>query len=287
MLAAAKALVPTLTNNVNTIGATMYTAGYSEGGYGAMALHQRSYNAVWATTLGDVTVQGSFPAAGPYDLGYSQLTQSFANAADYAAPSYFAYVGFAYTYFVGVDGVFASDEIAATVKGWFDGSMSRTDIDSKIATDYDSPLDLLSEDVKDAIANGEDGNAFVERLKANSLSRNWLPEGTSFIRMCHGANDDLVFPSNAEAVVEGLDDARSRISYKAVGDSECQGHSDCGPPCLDYLITELNKERKNADPLINSNQMRAAIGVGATLAIVIGAALIWRSRSRSDYEYIA
>ena len=81
LLAASKTLVPAMTDNVNSVGSIMYTAGYSEGGYGAMALHQRSYNAIWATTLGGVVVKGSYPSAGPYDLGYSQLTDSFANAA--------------------------------------------------------------------------------------------------------------------------------------------------------------------------------------------------------------
>ena len=66
--------------------------------------------------------------------------------------------------------MFASDETAATVRAWFDGGMSKDDINSKIADDYDSPLDLLSDDVKDAIANNQDGNAFVERLKVRHIN---------------------------------------------------------------------------------------------------------------------
>ena len=81
--------------------------------------------------------------------------------------------------------------------------------------------------------------------------------------------------------------ARSRVSYKAIGDSECQGHADCGVPCLDYLIVDLNAEMRNANSFLSKNQMRAAIAVGATLVIVAGLALIWKSRSNNGYEYIA
>jgi hypothetical protein len=60
-----------------------------------------------------------------YDLGYTQLTKSFANAATYTEPSFFAYIFFAYTYFAEVADVFVSEDVAEDVQGWFDGSMSK------------------------------------------------------------------------------------------------------------------------------------------------------------------
>ena len=55
-------MLPGLGSGKQTLGGSLLSAGYSEGGYGSLAVHQQSYNATWAGA--GVTMAASYPAAG-------------------------------------------------------------------------------------------------------------------------------------------------------------------------------------------------------------------------------
>lgn len=105
MLAAAITLVPNLQPG-STVGKKIVVAGYSEGGYGSLAVHRASYDARWAQA--GVTVLVSYPMAGPYDLANTEFIRALTQPQTVSRPSYVLFLAYSYWINLGMSTIFSS-----------------------------------------------------------------------------------------------------------------------------------------------------------------------------------
>jgi hypothetical protein len=114
-----------------TIKNEYYLAGYSQGGWATMALH----NALEKEYADEFLLKGSACGAGPYDMMY--LFKNMVNAETYPMPSYIAYIINAYSaYGQFTNGV--SEILKApydeNLSNLFDGTQDLDDINSQLTT---------------------------------------------------------------------------------------------------------------------------------------------------------
>lgn len=282
--AAAVLLVPTLQQNAG-VGSQIITAGYSEGGYGALAIHRESYSAEWAEA--DVSVIASFPSAGPYDLS-QELINTVTETVETSRPSYVLYLGWAY-YAKGFQ-IFSADYLS-TIQVWFDGSYSAYQIDSGISTTFgDSFLNAFDATFLAAIRVGET-TAFGTVLEENSLVEDWKPQ-SSMVRLCHGTADEVVPYSNAEHLLTAMQAASADISLQTYNSGDCNSHTDCAPNCLVHTLKSMwEYEGKWKGALNNDGGVATATIVAAVLGITVVLAIgffVYRKvKDGTNYDMIA
>jgi hypothetical protein len=117
-LALAGDLVPGL-----TITNALIPAGYSEGGYAALALHKLSQQSAYSGVAPWVPL--SLPSGGPSDL---VLQIQDAIQPSYPIPAYVCFAATSYDVFYSTSAI--ASTYAATVHGWFDGTLGTWDINA-------------------------------------------------------------------------------------------------------------------------------------------------------------
>jgi alpha-beta hydrolase superfamily lysophospholipase len=178
----------------------LFLAGYSEGGYVAMAVAKElETNPVHA-----LKVTALAAGAGGYDL--EEMLRSITAKTYYAYPSYLGFVLLSYnktyqwnkplTYFF-------QPEYAAALKKHMDGKHDGWYLNSRLTTTVTSLLDPVF--YKNIKSGGE--HELTEVLKDNSVSswKSGIP-----IRLYHGTNDEVISYKNSEVTKQKLINAGSK-----------------------------------------------------------------------------
>eukprot|EP00040_Diaphanoeca_grandis_P026161 m.146123 g.146123 ORF g.146123 m.146123 type:complete len:452 (-) comp30469_c0_seq1:98-1453(-) len=235
---AASQVVSSLVDGYKLSTTTLIPCGYSEGGYGALAVHRLSY--AWPWRDADVYspwVPLSLPSAGPYSLLETQFPLSIDVATDFAAPSYFAYVAASYGGFLNLATTTSSQALLTTITSWFDGSKTSAEIDALVNSMFGSdPLGMFNATETHAIVDAVDTD-LTRALRQNSLTEGWdgpvLPSTT---RLCHGEADDVVFVENAHAITTTFVSTSTLIT---INSSLCSSHTGCALSCLVDTLDQL------------------------------------------------
>ena len=180
-------------NDVNDNG-QLFLAGYSEGGYVAMATHkliEEKYGS-------EFTVTASAPMAGPYDMRHS--SKSLLNRKSYSQPGYLSFIYMAYNEIEDMNrpaSEFFQSPYAEKIPNLMDGSKTIGEANKELTTTI---KDLFTEKfLADFLGDGE------QKLKSafakNSLV-SWSPKAP--IKLFHGENDITVGYQNAVIARDSL-----------------------------------------------------------------------------------
>ena len=171
-------------------------AGYSEGGYATMALHQE----IETNASSEFTVLKSYPAAGPYDMvSTAKWVVSQTTDMPAAAASYYLWVLLTYNQMYGINvpltdlitPLNAAKVAAATAAG------------NPLAAEIDlNPSKLYTADFISGIKNSTNLK-FIAALKANDVY-DWKPKAP--VMLFHSEGDDFVPFLNATIAEKKLQD---------------------------------------------------------------------------------
>lgn len=183
----------------------LFLKGYSEGGYVTMAAQKVIEN---NSAYSGLNITGSAPGAGPYDLE-SIAEEIIAPSATTTYPAFVVYL--IYSYVNSYADIFSvnwsdyfSDNIAANVVSWFDGTMTITQINKAINPDYDTVATNISDILSSDLIDNYSGSQLEGWIASNTLL-NWTPK--SPMTLYHCQDDDIVDPSNTDSAYnyfEGL-----------------------------------------------------------------------------------
>eukprot|EP00038_Savillea_parva_P009434 m.183512 g.183512 ORF g.183512 m.183512 type:complete len:483 (-) comp15838_c0_seq1:3610-5058(-) len=286
--AAATMLVPTLRKGTG-VSSNLVVAGYSEGGYGALAVHKESSLTKWSEA--GIVVVASFPSAGPYDLNM-EFTNDLSNPSGVSRPAYLVYLGYAYASTLGLTVLNAN--YLTTIQGWYDGSNDGVTIDGLISSTFGDNGFLAAFDesvVADATAGNPTG--FTDALNDNSLINGWTPRGSSTIHLCHATVDEVVAYANAKHLQSAMGTQGIQVSLKTIGQGNgCSSHTTCAPMCLSSTMSGMwAQEGKWRGALSNDNGVAtvAIVAVVVAVGVVAGVGIMaWRRfRGGDAYEMIA
>jgi pimeloyl-ACP methyl ester carboxylesterase len=221
----------------------LFLAGYSEGGYATMAMHQiieRDYNEEFSIAI-------SFPMAGAYSMSGVMVDLMFSQT-PYGEPYYFPYVLFAYldSYpTIGTSEQFLLSEYVF-LEGWFDGLHSSEDINDVMPS---IPITIMKPEEIQSFE--EDLNHPLRiALQENDLW-NWIP--MSPMHIFHGLGDELVPYENAQIaydqfIINGAEDVTLEPIPESYG-----GHQDVAPWAL-FGAYQIAKEMQIINDLGDVNQ---------------------------------
>ena len=167
----------------------IYVAGYSSGGYTAMATHR----ALEANYSDKFTVAASAPMAGPYDLS-STMLEFILQEKPYSQPYLFPYLLLSYNEVYDLyesPSDFLASPYDVTLPPLFDGTHSSTEINDAMPQ---IPIQIVRRDILREIKNDLD-HPLIERLQENDLI-NWAPR--SPMRLYHCSADELVPIRNSQ-----------------------------------------------------------------------------------------
>lgn len=188
----------------------LFLAGYSEGGYASMALHEH------IEKNSEVPVTASFVGGGAYNktLFAKEIMQK--NEALNFIPNYL-WVLFTYNNIYNINEPFSfyiNEPYASNIN-----VLNFLESD-EIST---NPQELFTENFRDIIIN-EKNHPIIDALKDNDRF-DWNPVGKVYI--IHGDNDNFVFPSNATSAFEAMksDEANEHITLTIL---EGKNHSESG-----------------------------------------------------------
>ena len=179
----------------------LFIAGYSEGGYVAMATHkliEEKYSEEFKVTA-------SAPMAGPYDMSYS--SRRILSIDEYPQPGYISFTYMSYNSIEKLDRP-ASDlfksPFAERIPGLMDGSKSIDEANSYLTT---SIKGLFAEKfLNDFLGEGE--VELKKKFEENSLL-DWQPIGP--IKLFHGTDDDEVNYNNSLIALDKLKSGGANI----------------------------------------------------------------------------
>ena len=172
----------------------LFIAGYSEGGYVAMATHQL----IEQKYADEFQVTASAPMAGPYDMSFSSKRILSINS--YPQPGYISFTYMSYNTIENLNRP-ASDlfqnPYAERIPDLMDGSKSIGEANSYLTNVI---KDLFSEKfLTEFLGNGE--TELKESFEKNSLL-DWKPKAP--IKLFHGDNDDEVNYNNSVIAYDNL-----------------------------------------------------------------------------------
>ena len=225
-------------NDAFQINDQLFLAGYSEGGYATMAVHQiieRDYSDEFSITV-------SFPMAGAYSMS-GIMTDLMLAFTPYGQPFYFPYVLIAYAELypnIGMIENYLLPEYLFIID-MFNGYHSSAEINDAMPS---IPITIMK---PDSIVSFEENNDHPLRvsLRENDIW-DWLPQAPMYL--FHGLGDEVVPPENSQIaydqfIANGAEDVHLDYIPESWG-----GHSDVAPFTLlgafevakDYhMITEL------------------------------------------------
>ena len=193
----------------------VYMAGYSAGGYTAMAAHRL----LEAEYSGEFTVKASSPMAGPYDLSGTML-ELMLGGEPYPQPYYLPYVLFSYNEAYGLydsPSDFLASPYDATLPPLFDGMHGGSDINAAMP---DIPIQIVHPDVLRSL-KADLNHPFRQRLRENDLI-NWTPRAPT--RLYHCAADETVPVENSTIAAQALGESATFWDP-----SPQSGHGGCAP----------------------------------------------------------
>ena len=191
----------------------VYLAGYSSGGYTAMAA-QRALEEGYGDTF---SIVASAPMAGPYDLSGTML-ELILQEETYPQPYYLPYILLSYNEAYDLfehPSDFLRSPYDVTLPPLFDGTHSSTEINNAMPS---IPTQIVREDVLQAVKEDSD-YPFLQRLRENDLT-NWSPH--SLTRLYHCAADELVPIENSQIAAQRLG-----ASVTLIDPSPQSGHISC------------------------------------------------------------
>ena len=200
----------------------LFIAGYSQGGYTAMATHRE----IQANYSDEFTVTASAPLAGPYDLS-GAMAETFTQDQPHPSPFYLPYTLFAYNevyqLYDSPSGFLASpyDE---TLPPLFDMMHTGGAINAALPS---VPDEIIKTDVLVAFKT-DPNHPLRQRLRENDLY-NWTPEAP--MRLYHCAGDKHVPQANSINAFESFHDrgARQVEFYDPMPSAD---HTACAGPSL-------------------------------------------------------
>ncbi|MEM6298918.1 MAG: alpha/beta fold hydrolase [Bacteroidota bacterium] len=166
-----------------TLDGDLFLAGYSQGGYSAMATHKY----IEENNLTDFNLVASFPAAGGYDVKGFQ--EHIFGLQSYEQPFYLPLLAYGYdqTYEFEADlDILFQEPYASQIPTLLDGSLGGIEINERLTTEIP---DLLQADILENIDISAEYAFLVERLRENNLT-DWTPQLPLYLY--HGDEDTWV-----------------------------------------------------------------------------------------------
>lgn len=173
----------------------LFLAGYSQGGYSAMATHKY----IESEGLQDFRLVATLSAAGGYDLKHFQ--EYVFEQETYEQPFYLALLSYGYQqtyeFSEGLDLIFR-ERYASQIPVLLDGRLSGQEINAQLST---SIPDLLQPDILQNLDTDPRYSFVADPLRENSLT-DWVPVAPLYIY--HGDADDWVPYQNSVLTYERL-----------------------------------------------------------------------------------
>ncbi len=167
----------------------VYLAGYSSGGYTAMATHR----ALEADYADEFTVAASAPMAGPYDLSGTML-ELMLRKEPYPQPYFLPYLLLSYNEVYDLyesPSDFLASPYDTTLPPLFDGTHRSAEINAAMPQ---IPIQIVRQDMLRELEDNP-GHPLIRRLRENDLL-NWAPR--SPMRLYHCDADELVPVKNSQ-----------------------------------------------------------------------------------------
>jgi len=293
LFAAATSIAPTVLPDSSTMSKGLVVTGYSEGGYAAMAVHKESYADRWMDM--EFYVAASYPSGGPYDLYGIQMERYVSDPATIEEPYFLAYLAYSYRTYLDVTTVFNAQLPLETVATWFN-ELDVATVDSEIrAFTASSPYGLLGifNDSEIEAFKNDESSPFTSAVKANDLVDGggdlpvWAPQDASFVHMCHGSADSIVFVENAEMAQSVMD--MDSVTLKKLSSSTCSDHASCGVACLTNTLGNLwSAQDKQSNEFKIHLQVIVGVAVGVViLSMACLGLFLYRCKQRDEYYMIA
>lgn len=210
----------------------VFLSGYSEGGYVTMATHK----AMEEDSPEGFELVASAPAAGGYDI--KGMQEYFFNLDTYSDPYYIAYVALSYKTTYDWDqplSDFFQEPYASEISGYFDGSLSGSQINSHLpqtVADFMDPEFLANIDTNPKYAD------IVNAFHENSLT-GWVPETTMF--MYHGTADVTVPYQNSVDTYESMISEGASTDHVKFIPLEGATHSSGAVPYLLDVVERFDR----------------------------------------------
>eukprot|EP00039_Didymoeca_costata_P019417 m.337463 g.337463 ORF g.337463 m.337463 type:complete len:475 (-) comp18139_c0_seq1:52-1476(-) len=264
-----------------TLSGDLFTAGYGEGGFAALTVHQEAFEPRWESL--ELVGRACHAAGGYYDLGYSQFYESFEelkqekdiDAADTA------FLGYSYMIPLKTPHVFKSayeNGIKSILRGLFDGDKTYEEVSESLDTQYADFETYFNESVLSDAYNkttlSEFGNALKSNTPINYLNASIGME-RGLISICHGKNDLVSYIQNAEAVARALKDYPSESTrFFLLDEDECATHKACMDPCANVLVDFLADKKPNSSGNTGKQwyyqtEYLVPIGLGVILCLLL------------------
>ena len=230
-------------NDQFTLNDQLFLAGYSEGGYATMALHniiERDYSNEFQITY-------SFPMAGAYSMS-GIMVDVMLDMQPYGEPFYFPYVLFAY-----IDAYTELDSPESyllpqyhNLYDMFDGFHASSEINASMPN---IPITIMKPDSIDSFESNQN-HPLRLALKENDLW-NWMPIAP--IHIFHGIGDELVPVENSEMAYEQfINNGSQNIQLELIPES-FGGHQDVAPWAL-FGAYQIAKDYQMINELGDMNQ---------------------------------
>jgi hypothetical protein len=213
-----------LCNNLNNIqfNNQLFIAGYSEGGYAAMA----TVKEIEENYSNELNITMSFPMAGAYDLS-GTMADLMLSEEEYEDPFYLPFFILSYIekYDLGPIDSFFKEQYAVNLLEWFSGEHSGGYINDFLPN---IPIHMLKDDLVAQFQNNPNFE-FRLRLEENNLL-NWVPTSTMYL--FHGLVDERVPVENTNIAYASFNGAENENIYVEILPENYGGHQEAAPYCL-------------------------------------------------------
>ena len=253
-----------LCNNLNNIqfNNQLFIAGYSEGGYAAMA----TVKEIEENYSNELNITMSFPMAGAYDLS-GTMADLMLSEEEYEDPFYLPFFILSYIekYDLGPIDSFFKEQYAVNLLEWFSGEHSGGYINDFLPN---IPIHMLKDDLVAQFQNNPNFE-FRLRLEENNLL-NWVPTSTMYL--FHGLVDERVPVENTNIAYASFNGAENENIYVEILPENYGGHQEAAPYCLiqAFNISEGVKIIHNKGDL-NNDQIYNISDIVLLLNKILGA----------------
>jgi len=204
-------------------------AGYSEGGYATMALHQ----AIEKTASSEFKISASYPAAGPYDMiNTAKWVVSQDKDMPQAAIIYYTWVMLTYNQMYGINAPLTNLLTPANAAKVTAAIAAGNPLTAQISL---NPAQLFTQDFIAGIKNGTN-TAFINAFRENDVY-DWKPLAP--ITLFHAPGDDFVPVLNSQNALAALLKNGANVTFIPLGDATTT-HSGGSAAYLTYMVALLS-----------------------------------------------
>jgi len=178
-----------------TVSDDVYLAGYSQGGWATLALHE----ALEQDYSGLFNLKGSVCGAGPYDL--TVLFESMTGLSSYPMPVYIGYIINAYTEYDQITNPVSDllrEPFASDLGDLYDGQKDSGEINANLTT---SVPDLFTPEFLEGIWTDQKYSSVRTSLETNSIA-GWKTDVPLYF--LHGGGDTSVDPITTESIYDAM-----------------------------------------------------------------------------------